>query len=87
MPAGIPLAGGLVKGGHLAPVDPERLDQVDRAAMRPQIATDAMIADRVRIVGYDARRDQNEWRIVIYWQARAKLEAWQASKASDRAHA
>ena len=51
------------------------LDRVQPAEMRPPFASSASIAERVRVIGFDARRAQNELRVVIYLQPRARLAA------------
>jgi hypothetical protein len=40
----------------------------------PQFPADAMVADRVRVIGYDVARDANSLRVAVYWQPRAKLD-------------
>ncbi len=39
----------------------------------PQNATNAILADKVKIIGYDATRQGADLRVVIYWQPLAKL--------------
>jgi hypothetical protein len=39
----------------------------------PQFASDAILADRMRVVGYDVARESGALRVALYWQARAKL--------------
>jgi hypothetical protein len=40
----------------------------------PQFASDALFAERVRIVGYDVAREKESLRAAIYWQPRARLD-------------
>jgi len=40
----------------------------------PQFASNAALADRVRVIGYDLTREPNALRVAIYWQPRVKLE-------------
>jgi hypothetical protein len=48
------------------------IGSIDRT---PQKSTNASIADRVRVIGYDAVREANQLHVAIYWQAQAKLPA------------
>ncbi len=41
----------------------------------PQFASSAVIADRVRVIGYDMVRSPDALRVAIYWQPRTKLDA------------
>jgi len=40
----------------------------------PPFASDALLANRVRVVGYDVKNESGALRVAIYWQSRAKLE-------------
>ncbi len=40
----------------------------------PRYASNALFADRVRVIGYDAARESSALRVAIYWQPRVKLE-------------
>ncbi len=42
--------------------------------MAPQSSSDAILAERVRVLGYDVARAPGELRVAIYWQPRAQLE-------------
>jgi hypothetical protein len=48
---------------------------VGRANATPQFKSNAMVGDRMRIIGYDATRESNTLRVAIYWQAQSKLDA------------
>ena len=44
------------------------------AAAPPQFASSVVIADRVRVLGYDVTREPNALRVAIYWQPLVKLD-------------
>ncbi len=41
--------------------------------MTPQFSSDAILAEQVRVLGYDLAREQNSLRVAVYWQSRAHL--------------
>lgn len=44
------------------------------ADIRPQSVADVTLADRARIVGYDAAQDRDKLTVAVYWQLRSKLD-------------
>mgnify|MGYP000452447072 CR=1 FL=1 len=57
---------------HLEPND--GLWRVTAPPRAPQQASDAVLANRMRVIGYDVSRESDALRVVIYWSPLAKLD-------------
>ncbi len=59
---------------RVAPFDASLVRVLGRAAdTSPQLPSGALLADRVRVLGYAISREPGVLRVAVYWQLRAKL--------------